>query len=517
VSAENRSWSKRPTNSTQSTDPTADEVEADRKTRLNSASDKSATLSRREFLKVAGIAGATIGVAGGLGGLVAACGGTEETTTTAGPVTTAGPATTTTTAGVATTVTTAAEVGKQLKIGLVVPKTGALSTFMAPFDWVSGQWTKILADGVVCGDGKSHAIKMSVQDTQSDTNRCAQVSGDLILNEKVDIIFAAGAPDTMNPAADQCEALACPGLMAEGPWQAFFFGRQKDPAKPVPFKWGYALCVGVEAMAQCFLEIWDQISTNKKVGTLFHNSPDGQAWADEKSGGPFFYKKDGYTLSSAGFFQPGTEDYTQQISQFKKFGAEILAGVMVSADFTNLWKQSLQQGFKPKIGSIGQALTFAATLEAIGPSARGLTSELAWHRDYPYKSSFTGQTCTELAEAYEADTGKQYCSGMELYSLMELYVYALKQAADPTDKEAVIKAISTAKLDTMYGPVDFTMPVDPTADTPVTHPVPNCLRMPTAACQWLKGDKYPFKQVLVSARYLPAGTVVGKPVEMQYS
>ena len=49
-------------------------------------------VSRRDFLKIAGIAGATIGVGAGLGGLVAACGGT--TTTTAGPTTTVAPGTT---------------------------------------------------------------------------------------------------------------------------------------------------------------------------------------------------------------------------------------------------------------------------------------------------------------------------------------------------------------------------------------------------------------------------------------
>ena len=45
------------------------------------------SLSRREFLKVAGIAGATIGVGAGLGGALAACGG-GTTTTTAGATTT---------------------------------------------------------------------------------------------------------------------------------------------------------------------------------------------------------------------------------------------------------------------------------------------------------------------------------------------------------------------------------------------------------------------------------------------
>ena len=60
--------------------------------------------TRREFLKLAGIAGATIGIGAGLGGLVAACGG-ATTTTTAGATTTtaAGGATTTVSAGPTTT------------------------------------------------------------------------------------------------------------------------------------------------------------------------------------------------------------------------------------------------------------------------------------------------------------------------------------------------------------------------------------------------------------------------------
>ena len=50
------------------------------------------SVTRREFLKIAGIAGATVGASAGLGGLLAACGGTEETTTTTvGATTSTGP------------------------------------------------------------------------------------------------------------------------------------------------------------------------------------------------------------------------------------------------------------------------------------------------------------------------------------------------------------------------------------------------------------------------------------------
>ena len=172
-------------------------------------------VSRRESFKLAGVAGATIGVAGGLVGLVAACGGDEETTTTAG-----------------------ADYHRRShhhggggnhhhrgcdhdRFGLRggrqgdqgrhpwCPRTGPLAAFAGPFDWVHEQWTRS-AEGVVCGDGKSHPIKTYVEDTQSDTNRCAQVTGDLIQNTKADVIFAGGAPDTMNPAADVCEAMGTP-------------------------------------------------------------------------------------------------------------------------------------------------------------------------------------------------------------------------------------------------------------------------------------------------------------------
>ena len=93
--------------------------------------DKTNQVSRREFLKIAGIAGATIGVGAGLGGLVTACGGGGTTTTTAAPATTttAALATTTTAAPESTTTTASVETGRPVKVGFVDPLTGVLAGF----------------------------------------------------------------------------------------------------------------------------------------------------------------------------------------------------------------------------------------------------------------------------------------------------------------------------------------------------------------------------------------------------
>jgi branched-chain amino acid transport system substrate-binding protein len=482
-----------------------------------SAEDKSRSVSRREFLKIAGVAGATIGLAGGLGGVLAGC-GEEETTTTAAPetTTTAGPETTTTAAPETTTTTAGPETGRAIKVGCVIPKTGALSTFVIPFEWCHEQWMKALSGGVVLGDGKNHAIETSVFDTQSDTARCAQVTGDLITNEKVDIIFAAGSPDTMMPAADQCEALECPGLCIQGPWEAFYFGRGGTPDNN-PFKWANALCVGVDAMDNSLVDAWNKIQTNKKCGLIYSNDPNGQALGSEENGGPYYYKQAGYTYTLASPYPPGTEDYTAPISEFKKFGAEIFSGVFNSADFTTMWKQCLQQGYNPKIVTPQMALTFVETLEAIGDTASGMTCEVNWHPAYPYTSPLTGLTCQEIADTYEADTGHGWNSDLMIHSLMEWFVGALQNTANVDDKEAVLTALLTTKVDSMYGPIDFTMPVDPTIVAPVTHTVPNCLRMPLGAAQWVKDSNGKWQKVLVSNKYCEGAQVQGTILEMNYA
>ena len=107
--------------------------------------------SRREFLKIAGVAGAAVGATGGLGGVLAACGGTAETSTTAATTATTAPAggssTTAATAGGTTTVSAAAEAGREIKIGFVAPLTGALASFGVPDKYCADRATKAFGDG----------------------------------------------------------------------------------------------------------------------------------------------------------------------------------------------------------------------------------------------------------------------------------------------------------------------------------------------------------------------------------
>jgi len=466
------------------------------------------TVSRREFLKLAGVAGAAVGVGAGLGGLLAACGG-SSTTTTAGGVTTT-TAGVTTTAGATTTVSSGAETGREIKIGYIEPMTGPLAPFAIPSSYCRERFEEFVAKGLICGDGKNHPITVVKQDSQSDTNRASQVAADLILNDKVDLITVCSTSDTVEPAANQAEALGVPCISTDDPWELYVFNRGGAPDKP--FKWTYHMFWGIEDQPVNFMDMWSQIPTNKVVGGLWSNSATGNGIR------PIWTKilaDNGYKLVDGGAFPENLEDFTSIISAFKAGGVEIIEGGITNIpDWTNFWKQAVQQGLrdKLKIATIGGALLFPSTVESLGDIAPGLSSEVWWTPRYPFKSSLTGETCQEFADEFEKRTSRQWSQPLEHYVIFEVAADVLKRTANIDDKNALLESLKTTKLDTtIVGPIDFNGPAKPGT----VRPTPNVYKTPTGGIQWVKGTKWPFDMVLCSNKTSPLITVEAKLKPLQ--
>jgi branched-chain amino acid transport system substrate-binding protein len=459
-------------------------------------------LSRREFLRVAGLTGVVVGMGGGLAGVLAGC-GNGTTTTTAAPTATSAGGTATTTAPAAT--------GKVIKIGFVTPKTGALAGFGEADAFCVEQWKAAAAKGITI-NGTTYPVEFIVKDSQSDGTRAATVAGDLINNDQIDLMLVASTPDTVNPVADQCEAAGVPCISNDTPWQAYYFGRQKDPANPVPYKWTYHMFWGSEDSIANFMAMWSQIQTNKVVGVMFPNDADGNALGDAKTGFPPALTKAGYKVIDTGRYQNGTPDFTPQITAFKSANAEIVTGVMIPPDFANFWKQALEQGFKPKIVTVAKALLFPSAVEALGGNlGNNLSSEIWWSPTYPYKSSLDGKTAKDLADAYEAG-GKEWTQPLLHYQLYEVAANALGRTKDPHSKDQLIEAIKTTKMDTIAGPVDFTA-------GPPSNPVPNVSKTPQVAGQWTlnpAGSKFKYGITIVENGLQPQIPTSAKLQPMQY-
>ena len=87
-------------------------------------------------------------------------------------------------------------------------------------------------------------IEIVVKDSQTNSNRAAEVAADLILKDKVALMVVGAAPETDNPVADQCELNEVPCVSTVSPWQPWFFARGGKPDKP--FKWTYHYFWGLE-------------------------------------------------------------------------------------------------------------------------------------------------------------------------------------------------------------------------------------------------------------------------------
>ena len=121
-----------------------------------------------------------MGIGGGLGGLLAACGEEESTTTSAAGETTTTAAGETTTTAAAETTTTAAggrRAGHAAQSGHRGPDDGTPGRVRCS-DQVPDQKVRDVTGGkIVTKDGKERALEWIEYDNQSDSNRAAQVTG----------------------------------------------------------------------------------------------------------------------------------------------------------------------------------------------------------------------------------------------------------------------------------------------------------------------------------------------------
>jgi branched-chain amino acid transport system substrate-binding protein len=375
-----------------------------------------------------------------------------------------------------------------IKVGFVSPRTGNLGTFGVGDAYLCGEVRKALDKGLRVGD-KTYKVVLHDRDSQSDPARAGQLAKSLISDEKIDFMLVTSTPEVVNPVADACEAAGVPCLSTVMPWEAWYFGRGGKPGQPSPFKWTYHFAFGGAQFAGLYLSMWKLLPNNKKVGVMFPNDADGNAVRPLLSEA---FKNGGYTVVDPGPFEDGTSDFAAQISLFKKEQVELFVALVLPPDFSALWRQAAQQGFAKTLKVVTPTKSGGnpSEIEALGALGFNLTTTSPWVPAAPYKSPVLGVTSQQLADGYEAASGKQVTQQLgSSNAVFDAGIQALQMTGNPLDKAALAKTLSNLKCETTVGVIDFN-----------TGPMPHVIAVtPLFGTQWRKapkGSKWKVEQVV---------------------
>lgn len=372
-------------------------------------------------------------------------------------------------------------------IGFPTPATGFLAEFGESSAWASKRAeAEINKDGGIFIKelGKKLPVKVKLLDTESNDTKAAELASKLILQDKVDLMVVLHTPVMVNPVSAICERFKIPCIAADCPQDSWLLGG--------PYKWTFNFFWKVDQATDVHTGMWNLQAgkTNKVVGCLWPNDPDG---VDAVRKHPPKFDKFGYKLVDVGRFPLGLQDFTAFINTWKKEKVEIITGILPPPDWIQCWRQCHQQGFIPKIVTIGKATLFFGAMMALGVDlANGLTSDVWWSPHHPFKSSLTGYSCRDLADAWTKDTGNYWTQPLGFdYAVFEVAADVLKRAGS-LDKKKIRDAIAKTKLDTMAGPIKY--------DDQHVALTPMC------GGQWQKGKKRPLEMQIIynkEAPYIP--------------
>jgi branched-chain amino acid transport system substrate-binding protein len=383
-----------------------------------------------------------------------------------------------------------------ITLGYVAPFTGSLAGFASADKFVIDtiRNTPAYSRGFRAG-GKTYQVNIIATDSQSDPNRASQLARQLILNNNVDMLLTSSTPETVNPVAVVAQTEGVPCAATNDPWESWYAGLGGNPASPTTtFQYCTLFFFGLRELNDCFVPMWNRLpAKTKNVALQYPNDADGNAF---RAVLPPLMKQAGYNPVDGGAYTDGTTDYTAMITKFKTNQCEYLSNCPLPPDFNIFWRQASQQGWKPKLVTVGKVLLFPADTIALGPLVNNIATDSWWGPYLPAKSSLTPQlSANDLVDSFQAQTGKQWVQSIGgTYSLFEVAHQAFTGVSDPHDKQEVASALHRVNYQGMSGHINFS-----------GGPAPGVSITPLLGVQWkATSGRYPFQMKVVDNTNIPA-------------
>jgi branched-chain amino acid transport system substrate-binding protein len=399
----------------------------------------------------------------------------------------------------------------EIKVGVVHAQTGMFAAFgQGGVFGIKAAVEDINKDGGVKVGNTKIPIKLVVVDNESDPNKAGSLAENLILQEKVNFIVSGDEPPHMHAGVSQVtDKHKIVYVTATGPREPWVAMREGTPTK-----WQYTWATGQFAIVSpppagdfrakpgyTIVDTWMAMldlfggQTNKKVGIICSDDPDGRGWY--MLFGPAL-KKAGYDVigldKNLGLVPLETTDFSSVIKQWKDAKVDILWGNTPGPFFGAVWKQANTLGFKPKMVSIGRAALYYQDVSAWGGDLPwGICTEVWWDPSLKDSPGIGGTTPASLADKWVKEMKQPVNPAIGPgYRSMQVLIDAIQRAGS-LDAEKVNAAVAQTDLQTIVHRVKFDE----------TH----FNRGPLMFGQWFKTDKpekWELKVIFSKHDFVPA-------------
>ena len=338
--------------------------------------------------------------------------------------------------------------GDTIKVGIVIPETGALAAFGAGTqEMTQYALDQINEAGGIEVDGSSKKLELVVADSESNATKASEAANNLISSKNIDIMITSHTADTTVPVAAACERAGVVCLSVDTPDEAWATS---------DYKYSYHAGFNTENELSCFKDAWDAAGiAGGKVGVMHATDTEGQTMINAISD---FANSNGYEAYDPGAYTSGATDYTSIINNLKKEGCDAVVGVMLTSDFGTFYSQLKSSGYMPKVCTVAKATLFKEDVDSAGANglADGLCSEVWWTPNHPYTSSISGQTCKEIGDKWMELTGDKYAPATAGYDYANVEIlYNVLKNAGSLDTKKLCAAADELNVDTIIGNVNY--------------------------------------------------------------
>lgn len=404
-------------------------------------------VSRREFLKYAGIAGGAVVVGGGLGGLMAACGGEEETTTTAGEATTTTAGGATTTAGVTTTVATGPEppAVDKIRIGAARPISGVNAVFeQAHFGPAYKLWVEdVNAAGGITVAGKPLPVEMIVYDDQSDLDQSMRLLTKLMEEDKTEFVFAPCSTAFLFAAAGVTNAANYLLMSAEGGATTL----ETEMAKGTLPLFFQVLNYSNHAQMPAFAELCKELGiTTSSVAYIddLHGIEYQAQWQIFASGA-------GIKILSNTPIPPGIKDVSSLVKQWQGENADVICSFQYPPENILTISTLMQLNYNPKAFLGGPGCSTQAIFDIWAGAADQIFFEGAW----TYEQNADVKAYYDKLSAFVGGPANVDFWGALIYKAeLDFFKQAVEEAAT-LDHQKIAEVMRTAHYKTLMSDDTF--------------------------------------------------------------